>query len=149
MNARELMTRNPDCVTEGDSLTTAAQKMRDLNVGLIPVVDDASSRRLRGVITDRDITMRHVAEGHGSADECRVSEAMTRETLFTVTPDDSVDTVMSRMREGKVRRVPVVENDQVVGIIAQADLAIETDHSRAEEVEKTIETISEPTRPER
>ena len=149
MNARELMTKNPDCVTEGDSLRDAARKMRELNVGLIPVVDDATSRRLRGVITDRDITIRHVAEGHGSGDECRVSEAMSRDNLLTVSPDDDVKTVMSRMREGQVRRIPVVENDAVVGIIAQADLALNTEDSRAEEVERTIEKISEPAAPRR
>lgn len=146
MKARELMTENPECVTEQDTVERAAQLMRELNVGLIPVVDD--NRTLRGVITDRDIAIRHVAEGHESND-CQVGEAMTRDRLYTVTPEDDDRTVMSRMREGQVRRVPVVENDRVVGIIAQADLAVETPDSEAEEVERTIEKISEPARPER
>ena len=146
MKARELMTENPECLTENDTVERAAQLMRELNVGLIPVVDD--SRSLRGVITDRDITMRHVAEGHESRD-CKVSEAMTRENLFTVTPDDDDRTVMSRMKEGQVRRIPVVENDRIVGIIAQADLAVDTSDRKAEEVERTVEKISEPASPER
>ena len=148
MKARELMTENPECVSEQDTVERAAQLMRQLNVGLIPVVDDANSRRLRGVITDRDITIRHVAEGHDTSD-CKVGEAMTRERLYTVTPDDDDSTVMARMREGQVRRIPVVEGDRIVGIIAQADLAIQTPDSKAEEVERTIEKISEPARPQR
>lgn len=148
MKARELMTENPECVTENDTVQRAAQLMRDLNVGLVPVVDDANGRRLRGVITDRDITLRHVAEGHDTG-QCKVQEAMTRDNLFTVTPDDDDDTVMSRMKEGQVRRVPVVENDRLVGIIAQADLAVSLPNSKAEEVERTVEKISEPARPDR
>ena len=148
MKARELMTENPQCVTESDTVQRAAQVMRELNVGLVPVVDDANSRTLRGVITDRDITMRHVAEGHDTG-RCKVGEEMTRDDLHTVTPDDSEDTVMSRMKAGRVRRVPVVENNRVVGIIAQADLAVETPESEADEVERTVEQISEPAQPER
>jgi CBS domain-containing protein len=148
MKARDLMTENPECVTEGDTIEHAAQLMRELNVGLIPVVDDSSSRRLRGVITDRDIATRHVASGHDSG-KCRVSEEMSSGDLFTVTPDDDENTVMARMKEGQVRRIPVVENDRVVGIVAQADLAVRLGGSNPEEVERTLERISEPARPER
>lgn len=148
MKARELMTENPECVTEGETVQRAAQLMRELNVGLLPVVDDASSRRLRGVITDRDIAIRHVAEGHDSGN-CRVGEEMSSGELYTVTPDDGTDTVMSRMKEGQVRRIPVVEDDRIVGMIAQADLAVETPNSEAREVARTLEEISEPAEPER
>ncbi len=148
MKARELMTENPECLTENDTVQRAAQRMRELNVGLIPVVDDASSRRLRGVITDRDIAIRHVAEGHDSG-ERRISEAMTKGDLFTVTPDDDQDTVMERMKAGQVRRIPVMEDDRIVGIIAQADLALETSDDSAEEVERTLERVSEPGKPQR
>ncbi len=148
MKARELMTEDPECVSEGETVQRAAQLMRELNVGLIPVVDDASSRRLRGVITDRDIAIRHVAEGH-DAGSCRVGDEMSGNPLYTVTPEDSTDTVMSRMKEGQVRRIPVVEDERVVGMIAQADLAVETPDSEAREVERTVEEISEPAEPER
>ena len=147
MKARELMTERPDTVTEKDTLKTAAQRMRDLNVGLIPVVDDAGTGRLTGVITDRDIAIRHVAEGHG--DDCCVGDEMTRGPLYTVTPDDDQSAVMAKMQEGQVRRVPVLEGDRLVGIIAQADLAVETSDASAEEVERTVEAISEPAEPER
>jgi CBS domain-containing protein len=148
MKARDLMTENPECVTEGDTIEHAAQLMRDLNVGLIPVVDDSSSRRLRGVITDRDIATRHVAEGHDNG-HCRVSDEMSSGELYTVTPDDEDSTILARMKEGKVRRIPVVENDRVVGIVAQADLAVDLPDSGSGELERTIERISEPARPER
>jgi predicted transcriptional regulator len=74
---------------------------------------------------------------------------MTSGNLYTVTPDDDDSTIMSRMKEGQVRRIPVVENERVVGMVAQADLAVRTPDSSAEEVERTIERISEPARPER
>lgn len=148
MKARDLMTRNPECLTENDTVQRAAQLMRDTNVGLIPVVDDTSSRRLRGVITDRDIAIRHVAEGHDTG-ECPIGEEMSSGEMYTVTPDDDDATVMSRMKEGQVRRIPVVEDDEIVGIIAQADLTVNTPDSAAEEVERTIERVSEPARPER
>jgi CBS domain-containing protein len=147
MKARDLMTENPECVTESDTVEHAANLMRKLNVGLIPVVDDSTSRRLRGVITDRDIATRHVAAGHH--EDCRVSEEMSSGGLLTCSPDDDVSVVMARMKEGQVRRIPVVENDRVVGIVAQADLAVRADESQSEEVERTIERISEPARPER
>jgi hypothetical protein len=74
MKAHELMTSNPECLTREDSLQRAAQLMRDLDVGSIPVVDDRSSMLLVGVITDRDITVSHVAEGHA---ECMVGDRMS------------------------------------------------------------------------
>ena len=148
MKARELMTENPECLTEDDTVQTAAQRMRELDVGLIPVVDDAENRRLRGVITDRDIATRHVAEGHDTG-ECRLGDEMTHNQLYTVTPDDDEDTIMERMKAGQVRRLPVMEEDRIVGIIAQADLAVETPNSEAEEVERTVEKISEPAEPQR
>ncbi|HUG39561.1 MAG TPA: CBS domain-containing protein [Longimicrobiales bacterium] len=147
MRARDIMTRDPEALTAADSLRRAAELMRDLNVGIIPVVDDARSRRIRGVITDRDIAMRHVAEGHG--DGCTVGDHMT-ESATRVGPEDDVDEVMQRMRREQIRRVAVVEDgDRLVGIIAQADLAVKTGEEETEQVEETIEKISEPARPER
>lgn len=143
MLAREIMTRNVECVTPQDDLAHAARMMRDLDVGLLPVVDsNDGSLRLTGVITDRDIALRHVAEGHGP--ECRVEEAMSRKDLVVARPDDDVDDVMRLMREHQVRRVPVVDDGRLVGIVAQADLA--TDTPDEGEVGRTVERISEPAR---
>jgi CBS domain-containing protein len=141
--ARDIMTRNPECVTQQDDLARAARIMRDRDVGIVPVVDGDDGMRLAGVVTDRDIAVRHVAEGHGP--DCRVEEAMSRDGLVVCRPEDDVDTVMRRMRESQVRRVPVVDDGRLVGIIAQADLAV--DYSDDSEVGRTVESISEPAHP--
>jgi len=142
MKARDIMTADPQCVTMQDSATVAARIMRDSDVGIVPVVDDGDSRRLRGVITDRDIALRCVAEGRNG--ECRVAELMTGD-LVTVRPDDDLDRVMSLMKSEQVRRIPVVDDgDRLVGIIAQADVALEGPGDR--EVGQVVERISEPNR---
>jgi CBS domain-containing protein len=147
MRARDIMTPDPQTLTASDSLRRAAELMRELDVGIIPVVDNAESRRIRGVITDRDIAVRHVAEGHN--DGCTVGDHMTT-SATKVAPDDDVDEVMRRMQRDQIRRVPVVEDgDRLVGIIAQADLAVKVGNRKAEEVEATVEKISEPARPDR
>ena len=142
MKARDLMTPNPECVTQEDTLQRAASIMRDRDVGAVPVVSDSDSRRLVGIVTDRDIAIRSVAEGRNGSS---VRDVMSAGTLATVREDDSVDRVMELMKENKVRRIPVVgQNEEVVGMIAQADLARE---ARDEgEVERTVEKISEPGR---
>src|SRR5262245_7838939 len=105
MKARDIMTADPQCVTAQDSAMLAARIMRDRDVGIVPVVDDESSRRLQGVITDRDIALRCIAEGRNG--DCRVGELMSDEVI-TVRPDDDLDSVMSRMKSEQVRRIPVV-----------------------------------------
>lgn len=142
MKARELMTSNPECVTREDSLQRAAQIMRDLDVGFVPVVDDRSSMRLSGVITDRDITIRAVADGRSDG---RVADCMSSGNLRTVRPEDSDRDVMQAMKDAQVRRIPVVEEgDRLVGVIAQADIATEGVGDR--QVGDTVEKISEPNR---
>lgn len=145
MLAREIMTENPECVTPQDDLARAARIMRDRDVGIVPVVEGNDGMRLLGVVTDRDIAVRHVAEGHGP--DCRVDEAMSRKDLAVARPDDDVDNVMRQMRDRQVRRIPVVEDGRLVGIIAQADLAV--DYSQDSEVGRTVERISEPAQPRR
>jgi CBS domain-containing protein len=140
MKAREIMTANPQFVTPDDSLTRAAEIMRDVEVGIVPVVDNAANRRLRGVITDRDIAIRHVADRHGN--DCRVADHMSS-NVTTVKPDDDVSEVMERMQRERIRRIPVVEEDRLVGIIAQADIALEG-RKIGDEVQETIAKISEP-----
>ncbi len=141
MKARDVMTANPDVVTPDEPVTRAAEVMRDRNVGIVPVVEDRSSMRLRGVITDRDIAIRHVAAGHDNS--CRVGDEVSRERLSTVHPDADVKDVMEVMKREQVRRVPVVERDnRLVGIIAQADLA-ERGPS-VKEVGMVVEKISQP-----
>lgn len=147
MRARDAMTPDPRFVTLDGTVSEAASIMRDVDVGLVPVVEDAESRRLEGVITDRDIAVRHVAERH--TDDCTVEAHMSRD-LTTASPDDDTDDVMGHMRRHQVRRIPVVEDgSRLVGILAQADLAVKLGSERTEEVEETVEAISEPAEPDR
>jgi CBS domain-containing protein len=139
--ARDIMTANPQCVTPEDSISRAAEIMRDSDVGVVPVVEDQGSMRLAGVVTDRDIAVRVVAEGRNS--DCRAREVMSS-GLATVRPDDDVDSVLRLMKAEQVRRVPVVEGDRLVGIIAQADVA--TDLHSDRKTGDVVEKISEPGR---
>lgn len=140
--ARDIMTANPQCVTSDDTITRAAEIMRDSNVGVVPVVEDHSSMRLAGIVTDRDIAVRVVAEGR-NVDQIRTRDIMSS-GLATVDPEADVDQVMDLMKRDQVRRIPVVEGDRLVGIIAQADIAtgIGSDRKTGDVVEK----ISEPGR---
>ncbi len=150
IRALDIMTGNPRVVTPDESITEVARMMRDLDVGIIPVVDSEEKMRLRGVITDRDIVVRCIADGR--EDGARVNDCMTAD-VRTVNQNDSVRDVMRVMRRDQIRRVPVTDRDgRLVGIIAQADLAVDYashDVERETEVAETIERISEPAQPRR
>jgi CBS domain-containing protein len=146
--ARDIMTENPEAVTPSTTLGEVARRMAELDVGILPVVDDPEVRRLRGVVTDRDLVVRGMARGLG--DSATVAECMTP-NVSTVNRNASVRQVMDVMRREKVRRVPVTDGEgRLVGIIAQADLAVHyagLDPEREIEVEEVLERISEPGRP--
>lgn len=148
--ASEIMTENPEVVTPDATLADAAAKMRDLDVGIIPVVESLENRRLRGVITDRDIAIRAVAEGKDG--QSKVEECMTS-GVESVNKNDGIDRVLNLMEREQIRRVPVTDREgRIVGIIAQADLAVDYGEGRpraSRRVQQTIERISEPARPER
>lgn len=141
MKAKELMTTEPACCTPESTLREAARLMREHDCGCIPVVE-GDSRRLVGVLTDRDITCRCVAEG-GSADT-RVREIMSTDPQICH-PDDDVAAVEQIMMQARVRRVPVVDaQGNCVGIIAQADLALHDKAASDSEIGRVVERISEP-----
>lgn len=143
MKAKELMTSNPFVVTTGEPLSRAAEIMRDVDVGLVPVVDSLASMRLLGVITDRDIAIRCVAKKHDAS--CTVADHMTSINLDTVLPDDDVDTVMSLMERDQVRRIPVVTDEKrLAGIIAQADIVSKLGRKNPGRVEEVLERVSTP-----
>jgi len=140
MKAQDIMTKNPKSVTPETSVREAAQLMKSEDVGMIPVVRSVGSKSIVGIVTDRDIAIRHVAAGHSSPD-CPVSEAMSS-NVKTCKTTDSVDDVMKAMGREQVRRIPIVDDrGDLVGIVAQADIAREADDKKAE---RTIEKISEP-----
>ena len=138
MKAKEIMSKTPTVVTPQTTAQEAARMMKSEDVGILPVVDSQGSRRLVGLITDRDIAIRVVAEGRTSA---TVNDAMTSNPK-SCKPDDNVKDVMALMGSEQVRRVPIVDDSgAIVGIVSQADIVLEGDDKRAE---KTIEQISQP-----
>lgn len=148
MKARELMTSNPEAITPDAPISEAARLMRELDIGAVPVVEDRTNMRLEGILTDRDLAMRHLAEGH--TEDCPVRHHMTRrespEQFFTVRPEDTAEYVVELMAEHQVRRIPVVDqsDEQLVGIVALADVARELGPRDPAEVVKLLTSISEP-----
>ena len=140
MKAQDIMAKNPKYVTPETTVREAAQLMKTEDVGMLPVVRAGGSKNVVGIVTDRDIAIRHVAAGHSSPD-CPVSEAMSSNPK-TCRENDSVDDVMKLMGKEQVRRIPIVdERGELVGIVAQADIAREADDKKAE---RTVEKISQP-----
>jgi CBS domain-containing protein len=140
MKVQEIMSADPVTVTPDTPLSEAARMMKDQNIGMLPVVDAEGSRNLVGVVTDRDIAIRHVAEGHTT--DCLVREAMTS-TVATCKVNDSVDSVMNLMGVEQVRRIPIVdERGDLVGVVSQADVVLQTGNEA--KAEKTVEQISQP-----
>lgn len=138
----DMMTPNPACCTPDTTIRDVANLMREFDCGSIPVVQGSTHRRLVGMVTDRDLAVRGVARGLGP--ETRVDEMMTPEPVSCLA-DDEVETVREVMIQQKVRRVPVVDqNGIVVGIVAQADLALQEGAASDRELGRIVEAISEP-----
>jgi CBS domain-containing protein len=133
---QELMTVKPRTVKTGDSIVDAAKLMRGEDAGIAPIVD---GERLVGVVTDRDIAIRVVAEGKDPT-TTKVEE-IASENLVTVKPGQDLDDALRLMAQHQVRRIPVVEHDgKLVGIVAQADVARHADAKRTGEVVEEIST---------
>jgi len=131
----EIMTRDVRTAMRETPLSEIAMMMRDGDMGAVPVVENG---RLIGIVTDRDIVVRCVADGH--CPDTPVSEAMTTE-IFSVRPDDFVFEAIRLMGDKQVRRVPVVAEDgKLAGIISMADVALETEDEL--EIAETLEEIS-------
>ena len=143
MKASEIMTANPRTVSPGTTLQEAARLMQSENVGIVPVVDGDSTRNLVGVVTDRDIAIRVVAEGR-DPNSVRVSDVMST-NVRTARAEDSVDDIMELMGSEQVRRVPIVDDrGTLVGIVAQADIVLQAGNDK--KAERTVEQISQPGR---
>jgi CBS domain-containing protein len=135
MNIRDVMTPNPRTVTPEDSIQSAARIMRDEDTGAVPVVENG---RPIGMVTDRDIVVRAVADG-GQLDRPVRDIATTH--LVSVSPEMSTREANELMREHQVRRLPVVDGDRLVGMVSLGDLAVkESKESRSGE---TLERVSE------
>jgi CBS domain-containing protein len=136
----DVMTREPVCCEPNDGIRKVAEYMKREDVGSIPVVDSESSGRLVGIVTDRDLVVRVLAEGR-NLDGTTVRDAMTGNPV-SCREDDDVDRAVSLMEERQVRRVPVIGADgRLCGIIAQADIA--TRLQKDETTGELVEAISE------
>jgi CBS domain-containing protein len=140
-NVREAMTPGVRTVSPSQSLAEAAALMKSEDVGSVPVVEEG---RLAGILTDRDIVIRAVAERR-DPQTVKVDEIASGE-LVTVEPEQDLDEALTLMARHQVRRLPVVEEGRLVGMLAQADIALE---AKEKKVGETVEEISQPTSTER
>lgn len=143
MRAHDLMSTDMHVLTPGEPVRRAAELMRDLDVGFVPVVDNPVDMRLQGVITDRDIVVRCIAEGRDPS--CVLRKYMTGAGLQTVGPDADVHEVLAKMSDAQVRRIAVVDEDnRLVGVVAQADVLLRLGPKEPLHVERALEHISAP-----
>jgi CBS domain-containing protein len=131
---REVMTPSPETVEPGQPVAEAAKLMKQADVGMIPVVREG---QLSGTVTDRDIVLRVIAEGKSPA-STTVGEIASGEVV-TVDPEQELEEALELMAKHQVRRLPVVENGRLIGVLAQADVAREGDERQ---VGETVEQIS-------
>jgi CBS domain-containing protein len=134
---KEIMTRNPVCCTPQDNVTDVARLMKREDVGSLPVVEDRKSGKLNGIVTDRDLVLKVLAEGR-DPNSIEVEAVMTR-TPVTCGSDDDIQDCLHAMEQHQIRRMPIVDGSgKIVGIIAQADVA-----TRGGEPEKTAQLVEE------
>ena len=133
----DVMTPNPICCLPTDSVKKAAELMKHENVGPIPVIENEQTRKLVGIITDRDMVMKVIAEGR-DASSTMVESVMTRKVV-SCRADDNIKKAMGLMSDRQLRRITVVDKDNVIlGIISQADIA-----TRQDRPEKTAEVVKD------
>ena len=142
MRIRDVMTKDPTSCLPSDSAQQAASIMRAENAGVVPVIQNEQSRRVVGIVTDRDLCMAVVAEGRDPG-SVRVEQCMTTHVVCC-SPEDSVETVTELMRENQIRRVPVVgESGDLQGIVAMADV-VERGKVKATQTHETLKKVSAP-----
>lgn len=140
MKVKDIMTKNVAYVNPAASLVETAQLMQKHNVGVIPVCD---RNGVVGIVTDRDIVVRNIASGK-NPQQTQVKDVMTP-GVQTVTPEMDINEVTRLMSSNQIRRVPVVDNNTLVGIVALGDVA--TDAKFDTEVAETLTEISAPSKP--
>lgn len=141
MKVRDIMTKAVISLNSDDTVERAASAMKEHNIGVVPVCE---SGRVVGIITDRDITLRTVAVGQDPRNQY-VRDIMSSNPV-TGSPDMTVDEVSRIMSERQIRRLPIVENNTLVGVVALGDIAVRPNCDR--EAEYALSSISEPSTPE-
>jgi CBS domain-containing protein len=133
----EVMTKSPVCCLPNDMVVKVAQLMKRENIGSIPVIENEQTLKLVGIVTDRDLALKIVAEGR-DAKSTKVEAVMTRKVV-TCYAEDDLQKALDMMSGHQLRRIPVVDNDnKVLGIIAQADVAV-----RVNQPEKTAAMVKQ------
>ena len=133
----EVMTKNPVCCRPDEMVVKVARLMQSENIGSIPVIENEQTRKLAGIVTDRDLAMKIVAEGR-DAKSTKVEAVMSRQVV-TCRAGDDLQKALDAMAEHQLRRIPIVDNEnRIVGIIAQADVA-----TRVNQPETTATVVKE------
>jgi CBS domain-containing protein len=135
--ARDIMSTDCTCVGENDTLVDAARLMKEKDVGALPICGE--DNRLKGMLTDRDIVVGAIAEGKDPS-TTKATEAGSTGEVVTIGADDSIDEAMRTMQKHEVRRLPVIDGHDLVGMIAFQDLA---EHAREDRVGRTVEAITD------
>jgi CBS domain-containing protein len=137
--ARDIMHSGCECLKINETLTNAARRMAELNVGAMPVCGD--DNRLKGIITDRDIVVKAIAKGRNPA-EVKAGDLIGEAAVWWVDVNTDVDEVLHQMAEHRIRRMPVLDNEDLVGIISQADLAAKLPEDKVGELVEAISSTS-------
>jgi CBS domain-containing protein len=138
VKVREIMTENPEVISPDDTLQDAARRMKQMDVGMLPVCE---GDRITGTLTDRDISIRCVAEGKDPT-QARVRDAMTGGEVLCCAAEEDVKVVAKRMRDHQVRRLPVLDTDKtLIGIVSLGDVALHADDRTAG---NALEGVSQP-----
>ena len=141
MKCDEVMTKNLECCLPGEKVTEVATMMKRGNIGPIPVIENGKTQKLIGIVTDRDLALKVVAEGLNPRDT-KVEAVMTRK-LVTCLAGDDLQKALDAMSEHQLRRIPIVDdNYKILGIISQADVA--TRVNRQEKTATLVKGISQP-----
>jgi CBS domain-containing protein len=138
--ARDVMHPGCECLNTNENLSVAARRMAELDVGALPVCGD--DNRLKGIVTDRDIVVKAIAQNK-NPNQTKAGDIIDEGTVWCVDVNSHIDDVLKQMGEHRVRRLPVLENEEIVGIISQADLAAKLP---ADRVGTLVEAISSTSR---
>jgi CBS domain-containing protein len=133
-SARDIMTGDAECVQETDSILDAAKALADRDVGAMPICGE--DNRLKGMLTDRDIVVKVLAQGK-DPNSTKVSELAEGKPV-TIGADDSIDEALKTMSDHKVRRLPVIDGHELIGIISQADIARNLDDEKTGDLVEAI-----------
>jgi CBS domain-containing protein len=134
--ARDVMTGGAECVQEDQTVLDAAKRLAELDVGAMPIC--GTDKRLKGMLTDRDIVVKVLAKGKDPASVKAGELGQGDSETVTIGADDSIDEALRTMKDNAVRRLPVIDGTECIGIVSQADLAKEIDESKVGELVEAI-----------